>query len=431
MNSTADALFVGIDIGTSGVRALAIDADGLMHGQGSAPLAPSRIEGVARRQDPKAWWQGASNALAALFAQVSATQVRSLAVDGTSGTVLVTDREGEPLSEGWMYDDASCVAEAARVSDAAPAESAVHGASSPLARMLRLQTEVPKAAHLLHQADWIAGCLMNRFGASDANNALKLGWDAVHERWPDWMETLGVRRDWLPRVQRPGTVFGTVAAAQAADFGLSPRTRVVAGTTDGVAAFLATGAGQAGDAVTSLGTTLVLKLVTAKPVFAPRFGVYSHRIGDLWLAGGASNSGGGALLRYFTPEQIDALTPRLAADQPTGTHWHPLPGIGERFPVADPSMRFEPDDRPSDDVCFLQALLEGVTEVEAKAYALLARLGGTAPARLWTLGGGARNPAWSAMRERRLRLPMMQPRSSDAAYGAALLALRGFKEASA
>ena len=75
---------------------------------------------------------------------------------------------------------------------------------------------------------------------------------------------------------------------------------VVAGTTDGCAAFLASGASEAGDGVTSLGTTLTLKLLSATPVFAPQFGVYSHRIGDQWLAGGASNSGGGVLASLFS-----------------------------------------------------------------------------------------------------------------------------------
>ena len=75
---------------------------------------------------------------------------------------------------------------------------------------------------------------------------------------------------------------------------------ICAGTTDGVASFIATRAAAPGDAVTSLGTTLVLKLLSDKPIFAPAQGVYSHRLGDRWLAGGASNTGGGALLAHFS-----------------------------------------------------------------------------------------------------------------------------------
>ena len=93
---------------------------------------------------------------------------------------------------------------------------------------------------------------------------------------------------------------------------------IVAGTTDGCAAFLASGASSPGDGVTSLGTTLTLKLLSATPVFAPQFGIYSHRIGDQWLAGGASNTGGAAIAKYFSRDEIARLTPLLDPDHPTG-----------------------------------------------------------------------------------------------------------------
>ena len=189
-----------------------------------------------------------------------------------------------------------------------------------------------------------------------------------------------MRRDLLPEVVAPGTPFGPLRAGLAASLGLGPGCMVVAGTTDGCASFLATGADAIGAGVTVLGTTLTLKLLSDVPVFAPEHGVYSHRLGDRWLVGGASNSGGKALLRFFTAERMAELTPQLRPDQPTGLHWHPLPGRGERFPVADPALEFEPEPRPADDARLFQALLEGIAEVEARAYALLAQLGGAAAA---------------------------------------------------
>jgi len=418
-------LFVGIDIGTSGVRAVAIDGAGEAQGQGTAPLAPPEADGNARRQSPALWWAGVQQALAALFTHIEPARVRALAVDGTSGTVLVTDAEGRPLSDGWMYNDASCADEAAQVEQHAPPESAAHGASSPLARMLRLQQLHPSAVHLLHQADWIAGRLAGRFGFSDTHNALKLGFDPVAECWPDWMGRLGVRDDWLPRVQRPGTPAGTVAPAVAAAFGLPPEARVVVGTTDGVAAFLATGAHRPGDAVTSLGTTLVVKLLGAAPVFAPAHGVYSHRLGELWLVGGASNSGGAALLRHFSTEQMARLTPLLQPDESTGLDYYPLPATGERFPLSDPQQRSRTEPRPADELRFFQALLEGVAGVERMAYDRIAQLGAPYPRRVFTVGGGARNTAWTQLRARRLGIDMVAPLHEDAACGTALLARQG------
>jgi len=419
---TGAALFVGIDIGTSGVRAVAIDAAGRQQGQGSAPLEPPRSDGAARRQSPALWWTAVHTALAALFAQVAARRVQALAVDGTSGTLLATDAGGQPVSDGWMYHDASCADEARLLQRHAPAESAAQGGSSPLARMLRLQHLHPRAARVLHQADWIAGRLAGRFGASDTHNALKLGFDPVSETWPDWMDALGVRRDWLPRVQRPGTPIGPVAPQLAAAFGLPPQACIVAGTTDGVAAFLATGAQHPGDAVTSLGTTLVVKVLSSAPVFAPAYGIYSHRLGDLWLAGGASNSGGGALLRHFSAEQMAQLTPRLRPDEPTGLGYYPLPAPGERFPVHDPHWPSRTTPRPADDAVFFQALLEGVADVERMAFERIAELGAPYPQRLFTVGGGAGNSAWSRLRARRLGCAMATPAHEQAACGAARLA---------
>ncbi len=420
-------LYVGLDVGTSGVRAVAIDADGRQQGLGTArlPWPAPRVDPAERRQSPAAWWHGVEQALAALFTQVAPSQVRSIAVDGTSGTVLVTDSAGHPLSEGWMYDDASCTLEAAQVARQAPPESAAHGASSPLARLLRLQRDRPEAVHLLHQADWIAGTLCGQFGFSDSNNALKLGYDALDECWPVWFDALGVRRDWLPQVQRPGSPVALITALWAARFGLPSTTQIVAGTTDGVAAFLATGASEVGDGVTSLGSTLVLKVLSSQPVSAPAYGIYSHRLGNLWLPGGASNSGGAALLAHFSPERMAQLTPLLQPERPTGLDYYPLPSAGERFPINDPTLAPRETPRPADDAQFFQALLEGIANVERLAFERIAELGAPFPKQVFTVGGGARNAAWTRLRQQRLGVPVVTPLHEDAGYGTALLARQG------
>src|SRR5262249_11846037 len=149
----------------------------------------------------------------------------------------------------------------------------------------------------------------------------------------DWIDDTGMRRDLLPQVVAAGSPVGSVTAGIARRFGLPDRVAVVAGTTDGCAAFLATGADRSGDGVTSLGSTLTLKLLTQTPIFVPEFGIYSHRIGDTWLAGGASNSGGAVLLAFFGPERLHELEPLLDPDHPTGLDYYPLVAPGERFPL--------------------------------------------------------------------------------------------------
>jgi sugar (pentulose or hexulose) kinase len=221
----------------------------------------------------------------------------------------------------------------------------------------------------------------------------------------------------------PGAEIGAIDPTMARRLGLSASTKIHAGTTDGVAAFIATRASRPGDAVSSLGTTLVVKLLADKPVFAADQGIYSHRLGDRWLAGGASNTGGAALLAHFSAAELEAMTPKLKPAQPTGLDYYPLPKPGERFPIADPNLPPRVTPRPADDVVFFQGLLEGIAAVEAMAYRRLGELGAPALRRVISIGGGARNTAWSEIRHRRLGVPVTVAEQTEASYGAALLAL--------
>lgn len=425
--STGGDVHLGIDVGTSGVRACAIDGAGRTVASATQPMPPSKREGAAVEQNPEDWWTALQSVLQALRGALDLRQVRRIAVDGTSGTLLLIDESGAPLTPGLMYNDARAQAEAKAVAGVAPPESGAHGATSALAKLLHLlgKGTASTAHRAVHQADWIAGCLAGKHGISDENNALKLGYDPVTRSWPAWLAGLGVPPELLPRVAAPGTVIATMSPAVARAFGFSSGTEICAGTTDGVAAFIATQAAEAGDAVTSLGTTLTLKVLSDKPVFAPPMGVYSHRLGDRWLAGGASNSGGAALLAHFTPEEIGALSARLRPDEPTGLEYYPLAGTGERFPICDPAMEPRITPRPEERWRFLQALMEGVAAVEALGYRRLVEFGAPKLRRIITVGGGATNPAWTRIRARVLGLPVSAVAEVDTAFGAALLARNG------
>lgn len=427
-----DSLALGIDIGTSAVRCAALDAEGALVARGAQALPPPVAAGARITQDPRLWWTAAEAAIEQTLARLDTHRVAAIAVDGTSGTLLLADAAGAPLTDGWLYADTSCTAEAARIAAIAPADSAAHGAASPLARLLHLQAVVPLARHVLHQADWITGLLCGRFGIADTNNVLKLGHDVRAHRWPHWFGTLGVRSELLPHVVEPGTPIAALQPALAQRWRLRADVIVAAGTTDGVAAFLATGAHAVGDAVSSLGSTLVIKLLSDQPVFAPAYGVYSHRLGDRWLPGGASSSGGAALLRFFDLPRIRALTPQLDPEQDTGLDYYPLPAPGERFPIADATLAPRVTPRPADDARFLQGLLEGLAGIERLAYERLAALGAPRVTRVFSVGGGAANPAWMRLRERRLAplgVTLATPRHVDAACGAALLARRALNAA--
>ena len=325
-----------------------------------------------------------------------------------------------------MYNDARATREAQRIADIAPTDCAAHGASASLAKLLWLQ-QTPacrSARHFLHQADWLLGKLCGHFDNSDENNALKLGYDAIQQCWPDWLQTLDVPLDLLPTVVPAGHTIGTPTTQGCERWGLSTDTRILAGTTDSTASFIATGAGP-GDAVTALGSTLVLKVLADQPLYAPEYGIYSHRLGDRWLVGGASNSGGAVLQAYFTAAEIERLSSLINIDEPTGLDYYPLLANGERFPANDPALAPRLQPRPTDDVLFYQGILEGIATIEVRGYQKLAELGIPWPKRIITTGGGASNAPWRTMRARLANIPVTAATHQQAAYGTALLALKG------
>ncbi|HKJ75888.1 MAG TPA: FGGY-family carbohydrate kinase, partial [Gammaproteobacteria bacterium] len=138
-----------------------------------------------------------------------------------------------------------------------------------------------------------------------------------------------------------------------------------------------------------------------------------------------SNSGGAVLRQFFDDDQMKRLTFRLHPEHPTGLGYYPLPGPGERFPFNAPDMAPRLTPRPDDPAVFFQGLLEGIAAVEAAAYRRLAALGAPYPASVRSVGGGARNPCWTRIRRRLLGVPVDRPNHGEAAYGTALLALRG------
>jgi D-ribulokinase len=410
---------LGIDVGTSGVRIAARGRDSAELAFAAAPIRAPITE-MRALQDPAMWWDGIVEAFSKL--NLKGLDVLALAIDGTSGSIVAVDGAGAPLGLASMYNDVAKADAIAAVKAVASLETAALGSTSPLARACAMQKG---ATRILHQADWLLGKFCGRFDVSDENNALKTGYDPVTRTWPSWIEKAGLNPALLPQVHPVGTKIGTILPDVAALFGLPKDVAVVTGTTDGCAAFLASGASQPGDGVTSLGTTLTLKLLSSKPVFAPEYGIYSHRIGDQWLAGGASNSGGVVLGQYFSKEEIVRLSALIDPAVPTGLDYYPLPKAGERFPINDPNFAPRLSPRPEQDQVFLQGLFEGIAAIEALGYRRLAELGASPLSSIRSAGGGAANDKWAAIRLKAVGVGALPSASEHAAMGTARLAWRG------
>ncbi len=409
---TVDPVWLGIDFGTSGARAIAIDSQGQILGE-------CRVEFLT--QTPQAW----RSALVQLFEQLPSglcPRLVGIAIDGTSSTVMLCDRQGTPLGDALMYNDDRSAVVLDQIRAIAPPNHTVLSATSSLAKLLWLSQQPggDQAHVLLHQADWLAFLLHGRLGISDYHNALKLGYDVETLAYPDWLAHHELR-SLLPEVHTPGEAIGPILSEWCIQFGIPASCQIHAGTTDSIAAFLASGADQVGDAVTSLGSTLVIKLLSAVRLEDSRYGIYSHRLGNQWLVGGASNTGGAVLKQFFTDDELLHLTPQLDPTKPTGLHYYPLTKPGDRFPINDPQLQPCLSPRSENPVVFLQGMLEGMARIEAEAYALLTRLGASELRQVYTAGGGARNEPWAVLRERAIGKPVLRARQTEAAIGVARL----------
>ena len=417
------SLFLGIDFGTSGVRTSVINLDKEEIINFSVPIEKPKTKNSLVYQDPSLWWNSLLKNLHFLSTKINLNKIERLSIDGTSGTVLICDDKGHPFDHALMYNDASSVEEAKLVEKISSGHPIVSSPTNALVRALSLiKKNSAQSYRILHQADWVASKMIEEFKFSDENNALKLGYDCQERIWPKWFNELPLNEKSLPQILIPGEVMGTLRNPDLLNLGFNSNLEIVAGTTDSIAAFLATGASQIGEAVTSIGTTLVVKAISAKPIFNREFGIYSHRLGDRWLAGGASNVGGRIIEELFG-NKIEDLSKSLNPDKLLNLNYYPLAQTGERFPINDPNKMPILEPRPDKEADFFQAVLEGITQVEKLSYEKIVEIGGSYPLKIFTIGGGGKNKNWNAMREKILKVDLGKPLSNDASYGVALLAM--------
>lgn len=412
--------YLGIDFGTSGARAIVIDAEEKICSE-----VQSSFQNIILKNLPQIWQETLFSLIEQIPRQIR-QEIKAIAIDGTSSTVLLCDAKGIPIDEPILYNDGRGITILEDLTNLAPPHHLVISATSSLAKLFWWQQQpiYSQATYFLHQADWLAFLFHGKLGISDYHNALKLGYDIENLSYPTWIEQLSSRA-LLPQILSPGTPVDTIKKEICDRFNLPSNCLVCTGTTDSIAAFLASGASKPGEAVTSLGSTLVLKLLSHTRVENARYGIYSHRLGDLWLTGGASNTGGAVLQHFFSNEELERLSKQIDATQANSYDYYPLLKPGDRFPINDPKLPPKLEPRPEDPTQFLHGLLESMARIEALGYQRLQELGATSLSYVYTAGGGAKNQIWTTIRERNLQVPVIVSTYPEAAYGSALLAKRG------
>lgn len=299
---------LGLDVGTQGVRGIVADAAGTVWADCSESFASMNVHTNPsyREQRPDDWWDKTRQVIASCVAAIGEKGYRSgdivsMAVCGTSGTVLLADKKGNALTNGIMYNDARSKEQAGMISVFAAEHEEAHGykfnSSYALPKIAWLKQNMPgqynKAACCIHQTDYIVGKLTGNFYTTDYSNALKTGYDLFNGRWGDFIPRTGLDLDKLPNVVPPGDTIANISAKAAKATNLSKDTLVVAGATDGYASAFSAGAVHPGDWASIIGTTFVLKGVTRDFIRDSQGRVYTHKHPEgYYMPGGASNAGG-------------------------------------------------------------------------------------------------------------------------------------------
>jgi xylulokinase len=441
---------IGLDVGTSGVKGIAVTAEGSVVATAGAdyPLLTPRPGWT--EQAPEAWWQAGCAVLRALRTKVPGP-VQAIGLAGQMHGAVFLDASGQVIRPAILWNDQRTAAECAEIEQRVGAEKLRQIAGNPALtgfqapKVLWLRHHEPAAydrvRHLLLPKDFVRYRLTGGLAtdASDAAGTLLL--DLAARDWSDEiLSALALPRTWLPPVHEGPEVTGRLSAEGARRTGLPQGLPVVAGGGDNAAAAVGSGVIRPGAGLVSLGTSGV--------VFAPSAGLeidpggalhaFCHAVPGQYHLMGVVLSAAGSL-RWFRdllgapagPDPGDSFDDLIAAAAGIGAGADGLfflPYLsGERTPHMDPNARAAwigltlAHDRRH----LARALLEGVCFALKDSLVLMQRLG-VVPDRLMAVGGGTRSPVWRQILAAVLELPLERLAVEEGpALGAALLAAVG------
>ena len=420
--SESDALWLGIDVGTQGVRVVMVDGSGTVLGladRGFAPTAgPEHHE-----QHPDTWWYAVVECVRYAMGSVLPSSIQALSVTSTSGTLIVCDAGLRPLRPALMWNDKRGSTEAALAGKELGNPAIRPGFS--LAKAMWVLNHEPKmfnrARWLLSAGDWLLARIVGGDPMTDPTNALKLGADLDTLSWPTSLPDLGIDAKKLPQIRDAGTAIGAVGAEFAAQTGLSQNTAVILGVTDATAAQIAAGAVHLDDWVTTIGTGLSVKHVSTSRPRDPSGVLYAHRHWDGgWIVSGTSHCGGDSIAARFRDDDWGELSASWRSASTVMVL--PLTTIGEYFPFRAPhAVGFEVGDPRSRGDLF-RGYLEGIAYVERLAVDRMGGVESGADSPQATMGGGARNDIWMTLRASTLGRTTTRTAVATSSFGAAVVA---------
>ncbi len=434
-------MFLGIDIGTSGVKAVVLDQHGSVVGQGTAALTVQRPHPLWSEQDPDAWWKATIAAVQAIDPSVRRS-VRGVGLAGQMHGATLLDADDKPLRPAILWNDGRCFAECEALERAVPdlrkisGNIAMPGFTAP--KLLWVRDHEPevfaKIATVLLPKDYVR-LLMTGDKASDLSDSAGTLWLDVGGRcWSDEiLAACGLTQAQMPALFEGSAITGTLTAEVAELWGM-PRVPVAAGGSDNAAGAVGVGVVKDGDALLSLGTSGVIFVATNdfRPNPARAVHAFCHALPGMWHQMSVHLSAASCIdwvARITGAAGAADLFARAEAAGPASGPEIFLPYLsGERTPHNDPEVRgaFLRLDNDTDAGRLSQAVLEGVAFALADGLDVL-REAGTTVERLAVIGGGARSRYWGQVIAAAMEVELVYLQGGEVgpALGAARLAQLG------
>ncbi|AMJ48594.1 xylulose kinase [Cereibacter sphaeroides] len=430
-------MYIGLDLGTSGLKGILIDEEQRVLAEAVAPLAVSRPHKGWSEQSP-ADWIAAAEAVMDQLAAHGLSDVKGIGLSGQMHGATLLDASDEVLRPCILWNDTRSHAEAAAL-DADSRFRAVTGnivfPGFTAPKLVWVERHEPaireRVAKVLLPKDYLRLWLTGEHVA-EMSDAAGTSWLDVGAR--DWSDALlaatGLTRDAMPRLVEGSAVSGALRPALAARWGLPQGVAVAGGGGDNAASAVGVGVVRAGEAFVSLGTSGVLFAANDGYQPAPETAVHTfcHALPGAWHQMGVILAATDALNWYarLVGQEASALTKELGGLQAPGrTLFLPYLG-GERTPLNDAAIRgaFTGLEHATDRAAGTRAVLEGVTFAIRDCRDALAATG-TRLESLIAVGGGSRSDYWLSAIATALDVPVLLPAAGDfgGAFGAARLAL--------
>jgi len=449
----AAELFLGLDVGTSGVKAILVSADGAVAAAAAAPLSLETPQPGWAEQHPDAWWEASRTAMHDVLARRAGASIAAVGISGQMHSSVFLDKTGAVIRPALLWCDGRTTAECREIVEAVGGEArlrdlvcnpALEGFTLP--KVLWLRRHEPAAfarlATVLLAKDFVRLRLTGAVATEPSDASGTLMFDPAAMRWSrEVMDAVGLPLALLPEVGGSSEVLGRVTRETAALTGLAAGTPVVGGGADNACGAAGVGAVTPGEAVVSWGTSGTVLAPTAEPRVDPglRAHTFCHVASGIWYVMGVVLSAGGAFAWYrdqlardlqaadhAAAESADDRLVEEAVGVPPGAGGVTfLPYLqGERTPHRNAALRgaFLGLSLAHSRAHLTRAVLEGVCFALRDSVEILRELG-MAPRHLLLTGGGARNPFIRQLQADVFGLPVVTVnREEGPAYGAALLA---------